>query len=228
MHSLNAQESASVADAVAKDPKKGDPENIGHLVRQVTGRDIASPQDIEKIENQALKYKQALNALDSMKQGLGPLTVGLGGKVGRVLEPLGNVLFDMPDTQRKDFQRDMATVQEMAKNLISVGGAAGSAAKNDPNIATIVAGGAFGDTVQNVTSAINKLQTLYKEDIQQLDAQHMRFTNGQHVPSLQEYFNNPAAPQAAPSVAAIPEGATVTQNGIKYRKQGGQMVPVTQ
>lgn len=86
---------------------------------------------------------------------------GLGGKILRPTEALGNV-FGSNETDRKQFEREILGAQELASRILT-GSAGRPLAAEASKINGIVAGLQMGDTTANTLRAIHELRPLVKK-----------------------------------------------------------------
>jgi len=227
MHGLNALEAHAVTMAAEKDPTlMDDPTKLGQVVREVAGRNSPTPKQVEDIENKGREYAHALDAMDRLRTNMQKaFTVGLGGKIARPIEAIGNIAGFLNDTDRADFLSDLDYLQRIAPELLSYKGTAGSAGRvGDERLEKIIRGKSLGDTAQNVASSLDRVGEIFAEDLMGLNEQYGRFRKGESLPALRQRGITPGhqatSSPATSSPATVPLFSSPDDPGYKALPSG--------
>lgn len=217
MQGLQPIQAQAVKDAIAANPEvANDPAKIGQIVRDATGRSAATPHDVGVMEAHGTEYAQVLDTLDRMQTALNTsFTTGLGGKIARPVEAIGNILGVMPDATRAQFLSDLKTVQEALPQLLSYKGVGSSSRSNDEKIGKILRGENWGDTGINTLSSIDALRSMLREDVLDLGERYSRQA-GRPLPALQR--RGVTLPTAESPTASSRPGSV-----IRYDAQGNRI-----
>lgn len=182
---------------------------------EIQGKDIMTPAQTSALEDRSLEISHALDAADRMRESLANATAVAGG-LGRILRPgetIGNVTGLMDTTYRANFQSAKAQLELVAGNILASKESAALPASKKALLETIVRGGNWGDTYQNVTAALDTLDSIMGDELKSLNRRY-RDSTGRDLDVMQ---NGPTA--AAPATAP----AAANSNVIRYDAQGNRI-----
>lgn len=165
-------------------------------------------------EMQAAKAQSIIATIDGVLPKIGKATAGLGGQW------LGAV----PGTEAYDVGRQIETIKanlgfqelQAMRESSPTGGALGAIAVQELiALQATVASLDQGQSPKQLEANLKKIRTHYNRWLQAVNGQ------GGAAPSAK-----PTRPAQKDPFPGIKEGQRVTQNGVTYRRQGNQMVPV--
>ena len=191
-------------------------EEFARAERAIQGKDMLPPAQIVAMEARSQEMANALSAMDKMREAMDK-TIAAAGGLGRVIRPFeafSNITGLSDSTDYADFKHSRDQVELLAGNLLRSKDSAALSKQTLSLLNTIVRGGNWGDTKQNVTSALDDLERSISEDLLNLNNLHMKNTgnplpvlSAKEMPSTAQIQQNPA-----------PQGAV-----IRYDAQGNRI-----
>lgn len=182
-------------------------------VLTAAAKDLAADEKAARArEMQAAKAQSIIATIDGVLPAIGKTTAGLGGQW------LGNV----PGTPAYDVGRQIDTIKanlgfqelQAMRESSPTGGALGAIAVQELiALQATVASLDQGQSPKQLEANLKKIRTHYNRWLQAV--------NGDAAPVA-----SPKRPAQRDPFPGIKEGQRVTQNGVTYRRQGNQMVPV--
>jgi len=156
----------AIADAKAKlGGAELSPAMEAHIHDTVFGKGRMTATLKEKLENHAQQYNVSLGVLDQMTDIMKNhgFVVGIGGRIGRGAETIGNITKTWNATERKQFEQLLEVVRQQSHDLIAEKRIGRPLKDQEAQIAKIVPGLSAGSTLQFVNDAFVNLRKLYGE-----------------------------------------------------------------
>lgn len=171
-----------------------------------------SGNEVIRLQQRIDQYGYALNKLNDMFDILNRtgLTAGLGGRVTRPLEAVGNALGLSSDVDRGMFQSDVEYMQAVAARLIEQSdsrGVAGELFGKEQRIQGIVRGLNMGDTTARTVESLTELRQLFTDMRRQTLSMipHQQYGDWQPLPAQEAPATiSPYTPGAGPAAPAAP------------------------
>ena len=213
MQTLNQKEAQAAQNEIDKDPTiLDDPNRMGRLINQVTGRaeqkDTLTGAQIAQIDDHALRVGHLMDDLQRMRELLD--NPGIASKLGRPLragEAIGNIIGAMNDTDRAEYDNLLRRVREEGPKLMSTKILPSETRPSEEEAAALFPSQRWGDTKQAVDNIFEDWQKRFVSDLRVYNAQKLAST-GQGLLILGT-GGKPAAPNT---------GAT-----IRYDAQGNRI-----
>jgi hypothetical protein len=178
MKGLGPLERKAVDDEIARNPSVADdPTALGRVIRNAKGGNILPPTQVKQLEDHAGRIAQVMDTFENM-EGIMDRTFAASTRLGKALRPgeaIGNILGVMSSTDRADFQRQLNYIRMEIPHLLQDSGQSAALAR-DPRFASIIAGGEWMDTANNVRSNFDWLQGILAADLKRINSEFQQST----------------------------------------------------
>jgi hypothetical protein len=182
MQNLNQKEAQAAQKEIDKDPTiLDDPNRMGQLVNQVTGRqeqkETLTGQQIAQIDDHATRVAHLLDDLQKMRGLLDDPAIA--SKLGRPLragESIGNILGAMNDTDRAEYDQLLARVRQEGPKLMSTKILPSETRPSEEEADALFPSQRWGDTKQNVDRIFEDWQNRFVTDLRVYNAQKLGST----------------------------------------------------
>lgn len=154
----------AVEDAEKKKGEPLTPKEKQDIQNKVEGRGGITGNQMLKEQAHIDQIDLSIDKIGAAKQFLDKYVGGAGvaGMVTRKGETVANMLGASNQTDRRQFESDMAYLQMVGTRLLS-GSQGRPLSKEEARIATIIRGLNFGDTTANTQRALDELNSLYNQ-----------------------------------------------------------------
>lgn len=154
---LNSDEAQKLGVPVSKLPPEILLKNRVQVQRESTVEKPLSPTEMTKIQDQVATYDSVFDAMDQVRNELGGLSVGLGGRVGRPIEDVGEVLGMTDETSRNRLRGAMAYIKDNLPKLMT-GTTRQPTKEQMSELEKMLGGDSTGSTVKNVAARLDDME----------------------------------------------------------------------
>ena len=146
-------------------------EEFAQAEHELQGKNQMTPAEVSALQDRGLEIGNALDAVDEMRNSMDKVFAVAGG-LGKVIAPfevIGNITGISDSTEYKDFQRAKDQIKMAAGNLLRAKESSTLNAGTQKLLDTIVRGDNWGDTKQNVTSALDAIETAATQELRSIN-----------------------------------------------------------